>query len=110
MGLPSAASETQVVSAARISRVKGGGGFTVANRAVAWTAGGLISGWGEAGSLASSLAAGVGAGGAGDVSDPRFVGGGAAGDETGDGDTVFADRLLSGDADPAVWELVAPEV
>ena len=108
MGLPSAASETHVVSLARISRVKGGGGFTVATRAFAWTAGGLTSGWGEAGSLASSLAAGVGAAGAGGVAVSRLAGG--AGDETGDGDTVFAERLLLGDADPAVWELVEAEV
>jgi hypothetical protein len=51
----------------------------------------------------------VGAAGAGDVGDSRFVGG-TVGDEIGDVDTVFADELLSGEADPAVWELVEAEV
>ena len=61
-------------------------------------------------SLATGAGAGVGALGAGEVGDSRFAGGGAAGDETGDADTVFADRLLSGDADPTVRELVEAEV
>ena len=102
-GLPSAMRVIQVVSSARICRVKLLGGFAAAARAGACGAGGLASGWGmEAAGLAAEpaadiagdteLAAGAGAAGAGRVGGAGFVRGGVAAVMVG-GDAVPADGV-----------------
>lgn len=95
MGLPSAMSEIQVVSSARINRLRVVSGFTVAAGATAWVVVSL-SGWdGLAMGLVAALAADAtgdgfgdtglaeGAGGAARVAGAEFVCGGEVAAEMG---------------------------
>jgi hypothetical protein len=96
MGLPSATMETQVVSSARISKVKVAGGL------------------GDAGTV---LGAGFGAGDGvglddGGVAEPSRIGAGfgeAGSAEMGPDESVPEDRVPAGDGFPTVSELVEVE-